>query len=293
MRRFRRLDLCLLLLAGASAIADTSDPQATPEQQLQKLNKDMEELPDAISRASTAEERKQLQARWSQLPLDFLELAERYPKDPVAVEALMQALAHANGTIYPDIRETSPGSRAFALLRRDHLRSEKLGRACQLAIFGFHSGHEAFLRAVLETSPHADVQGLACLSLAQFLTDRLNRLEVLKDQDQPELLERYLRAFGKEFVDKLRAQDREPVTREIEALFARAAEGYSRVPIPVTYYGSGGTVGEKAEAELYQIRNLAIGRPAPEIVGEDQDGKPLKLSDYRGKVVLLDFWYHL
>jgi hypothetical protein len=35
---------------------------------------------------------------------------------------------------------------------------------------------------------------------------------------------------------------------------------------------------------------LAIGQPAPEIVGHDIDGKPLKLSDYRGKVVLLDFW---
>ena len=29
---------------------------------------------------------------------------------------------------------------------------------------------------------------------------------------------------------------------------------------------------------------------APEIVGTDQDGKQLKLSDYRGKVVMLDFW---
>jgi peroxiredoxin len=33
-----------------------------------------------------------------------------------------------------------------------------------------------------------------------------------------------------------------------------------------------------------------IGSLAPEIVGEDIDGKPIRLSDYRGKVVLLDFW---
>jgi hypothetical protein len=31
-------------------------------------------------------------------------------------------------------------------------------------------------------------------------------------------------------------------------------------------------------------------RPAAEIEGEDQDGVVFKLSDYRGKVVLLDFW---
>lgn len=34
----------------------------------------------------------------------------------------------------------------------------------------------------------------------------------------------------------------------------------------------------------------ATGRPAPEIIGKDLDGKPMKLSDFRGKVVMLDFW---
>jgi hypothetical protein len=32
------------------------------------------------------------------------------------------------------------------------------------------------------------------------------------------------------------------------------------------------------------------GNRAPEIAGEDADDNSLKLSDYRGKVVLLDFW---
>jgi hypothetical protein len=35
-----------------------------------------------------------------------------------------------------------------------------------------------------------------------------------------------------------------------------------------------------------------VGQPAPEIEAEDLDGKKFKLSDYRGKVVLLDFWGH-
>ena len=38
------------------------------------------------------------------------------------------------------------------------------------------------------------------------------------------------------------------------------------------------------------IVGLKVGNLAPEIEGEDLDGKKLKLSDYRGKVVLLDFW---
>ena len=47
---------------------------------------------------------------------------------------------------------------------------------------------------------------------------------------------------------------------------------------------------EDARAELDEIRNLAVGKPAPEIIGTDLDGQPFKLSDYRGKVVLLTFW---
>jgi cytochrome oxidase Cu insertion factor (SCO1/SenC/PrrC family) len=35
---------------------------------------------------------------------------------------------------------------------------------------------------------------------------------------------------------------------------------------------------------------VAVGQAAPEIEGEDIDGKSFKLSDYRGKVVMLDFW---
>jgi cytochrome oxidase Cu insertion factor (SCO1/SenC/PrrC family) len=35
---------------------------------------------------------------------------------------------------------------------------------------------------------------------------------------------------------------------------------------------------------------VAVGQPAPEISGEDIEGTPMKLSDFRGKVVMLDFW---
>ncbi len=35
---------------------------------------------------------------------------------------------------------------------------------------------------------------------------------------------------------------------------------------------------------------LSIGKVAPEIEAEDIDGVKFKLSDYRGKVVVLDFW---
>ncbi len=36
--------------------------------------------------------------------------------------------------------------------------------------------------------------------------------------------------------------------------------------------------------------DTSVGARAPEIAGRDLDGVPFKLSEYRGKVVLLDFW---
>ncbi len=42
--------------------------------------------------------------------------------------------------------------------------------------------------------------------------------------------------------------------------------------------------------ELKLAASLSAGKRAPEIQGEDVDGAKFKLSDYRGKVVLIDFW---
>jgi thiol-disulfide isomerase/thioredoxin len=50
------------------------------------------------------------------------------------------------------------------------------------------------------------------------------------------------------------------------------------------------TCGEVAAARLDEMHHVAVGQPAPEIDGVDMEGKPLKLSDYRGKVVALVFW---
>jgi hypothetical protein len=51
-----------------------------------------------------------------------------------------------------------------------------------------------------------------------------------------------------------------------------------------------GTLGAAAERELDEMQTLAVGKVAPDIEGEDVDGVKFKLSDYRGKVVVLDFW---
>lgn len=50
------------------------------------------------------------------------------------------------------------------------------------------------------------------------------------------------------------------------------------------------TSGRHAEGRLFEEEHLQVGCKAPEILGTTLDGKPFKLSDYRGKVVVLEFW---
>lgn len=42
--------------------------------------------------------------------------------------------------------------------------------------------------------------------------------------------------------------------------------------------------------ETLELRSLGIGKIAPDIEGEDLNGVAFKLSDYRGKVVMISFW---
>jgi hypothetical protein len=71
---------------------------------------------------------------------------------------------------------------------------------------------------------------------------------------------------------------------EAEKRFEEVIEKYADVP------HWRGTLGEAAKAQLFEIRDLAVGKTAPDIEGEDVEGHKFKLSEYRGKVVVLDFW---
>jgi hypothetical protein len=281
------LVLVLGLSAGAAEHQDQQRP-ATPAEQYQVLLKEYQGA-SSSGRTLSDEERLQFVGRVyklrNQLALKFVELAEKYPKDPVAVDALMQAVWQVNGTPWPVelAGRDDAQPRALALLQRDHIRSDKLGPVCQRIAFGFCEEYETFLRAVLEKSPHRDVQAQACLGLAHFLSNRLQRLDLI--EERPDLAREFQGLFGEEYLERLQQQDRTRATREAEGLFELAAQKYGDVKMP-----DGGTVGEKARAELFEMRHLVVGKEAPDIEGEDQDGKRFKLSDYRGKVVLLDFW---
>jgi thiol-disulfide isomerase/thioredoxin len=56
----------------------------------------------------------------------------------------------------------------------------------------------------------------------------------------------------------------------------------------VTYQET--TLGEAAKTKLYEMQHLSLGKLAPDVVGEDADGAKFRVSDYRGKVIVLRFW---
>ena len=261
------------------------DRPATPAEQYQAILKDYQKA--AGGGDGTDEGRRKLIARLDQLrpalAQRYLDLAEQHPTDPVAVDALIQAIWVVNNNAFPAGGKGSPGARAMSLLLRDHLRSDKLGPICLRINASFRKEREVFLRTLVEKSPHKDVRGLACLALAQFLNNRMQRLDQIKEQ--PELAREYEARFGKEFLAELQRQDRARVGREVETLLEQAGKEYGDVKIPYE-----GTVAQKVKAELFEFRHLLVGKEAPDIEGVDQDSKRFKLSDYKGQVVLLDFW---
>jgi peroxiredoxin len=90
--------------------------------------------------------------------------------------------------------------------------------------------------------------------------------------------------YGSDYIPKFRKRD--VVKLEAEALEILDQLIAKKVPDELH---PGLSILEYAKTEAYEIRHLTVGKKAPEIVGEDLDGKPMKLSDYRGKVMVLEF----
>jgi len=292
MQRIARGILALMFsLSAVAAEGNGQDTPPTPLEQYQALRRECDRAASSGGAMTDAERMKfigRAYQRRFEFAYKFVELAERYPNDPVALDALIQAVWQVNGTPWPVelVGEDGARAKAFELICRHHLKSDKLGPLCRRVSWGFAKEYETFLRAVAAENPHPTVQAVASLSLGCFLNSRLQRVDLCREQ--PERAKEFAGLFGKEYLADLFRQEHDTVEKEVEAVFERAAEKYGDVKLP-----GGDTVAERAKAELFEIRNLAVGREAPDVEGEDQDGKRFKLSDYRGKVVLLDFWSYV
>jgi uncharacterized protein (TIGR03067 family) len=115
---------------------------------------------------------------------------------------------------------------------------------------------EGYFRTILEKNTHRMVRNRALFALASVVQRG-------GEARQPEA-ERLYHQFITEFKDQPQAYNPDVF---IEKMYLT-----------------------QAQAEIAEIGSRGLGKPAPELEGEDLAGKPLKLSEFRGKVVLLSFW---
>jgi serine/threonine protein kinase/thiol-disulfide isomerase/thioredoxin len=185
----------------------------------------------------------------------FIVLAEEHPKEAAAATALGEVLAiTSSGQLALSFQAKQLRERAFALLERDHLETPAFAKAC--AILGNNPTPEGnrLLKIALEKHKLPEVRGLAGFYLARALAT----------QTTP---------FGQ-------LHDIKPAEEQLELVI----RDYGGLP-----YGTS-TLGEAAKTQLHALRHLKVGRPAEDIIGADLEGRQMKLSDFRGKVVVLDFW---
>ena len=95
-----------------------------------------------------------------------------------------------------------------------------------------------------------------------------------------------LQYYGKDYGQHLKSLTRDRLDKEREQVYQRLLKSFADVRT------ADDTMGDIATKALFRIRHLTIGRVAPEVEGEDIFGEDFKLSDYRGKVVVLSFWGH-
>jgi hypothetical protein len=262
--------LTLLLAAPALWAWDDPKPQKnadkpppekaqTPAEEFKAIQadflKEQREFSAAYSKATPQERQKLQYPEPQKYAKRMMALAEKNPKDAAAGDALAWVVK---------MRADPEAKKALELLLRDHLDSKQLGDVCQSLRYSSSPDTEKNLRSILAKSPHHEVQGQACLAVAQYLKGQGQRAKSPTDATKKQ-------------------------TKEAEDLLERVAKDFADIALYSTRSDSP-KLGTVAKGELFEMRDLVIGKVVPEITGEDIDGHAFKLSEYRGKVVLLDFW---
>jgi hypothetical protein len=241
--------------AFQQALGDNKNPTADDLKKIQETVKE----PDA----------KSYLARGQQL-------LDEGAKDITAFKTIQWMMRNADDT---ETKQTLRG-----LLERYHMDRPEMAELCsQLA-----QDDRDLLDKLARTSPHQEVRGRATYSQADALKSDIQTAGFVSGKT-PEELERMKGWLGAERLAKLQVLDLEKTQAQIEQIYERVLKEY---PDVVLNKGSKRetTLGKQASAGLFEIRNLAVGKTTPEIEGSDLDSVAFKLSDYRGKVVLLDFW---
>lgn len=120
-------------------------------------------------------------------------------------------------------------------------------------------------------------------------------LAIKKKNPDPKVQAEATYSLGKRTLQRFSVYSRTPVPEAERAKVVALAEGYYKEGLDKYASKNIGPAKATIEKDLAALRNapnLQVGKVAPDITGEDIDGTAFKLSDYRGRVILLDFWGH-
>jgi hypothetical protein len=268
-------------------------PPGTPAEQVKQIVARQKQLQDAFWKKNKADKSEVEKERLGDTEYPepdgpaklLLEIAGEHPKDPAAFDALLWV---ARSTPRPPNKPDVPFARARDALMRDFARHPRIGEFCRMLSYEeHHLPSVKFVREVYERHPDPAARAQAGLALASQLRRQAGFAESMRKAKDGMA---WVKAYGEEYAGFLRKADAAALNKEVEAILDRLVGDKELAKVTYERGNKTRTVGEAADAELFELRHLLPGKPAPEIVGEDVDGRSFKLSDYRGKVVLLDFW---
>ena len=271
----------LLMLGCLFVAGQDAKPQSRLDIVRQAQERDSKVYHDALDAAKTDEERQRAIASFHVRVVEnsdaALRIARDHPTDPDALDALTFVIQTARAG--PSDRS----ERAIAMMTRDHVRDARMGKICAYLFMFVHlESAETLIRSVVNENPDPSARGFACHALAGYLTNQARTVRRLNDE--PALRKDYEQSRGKARIDAM-LRDKRPDALEIEAatILERVISEFGAL----TYDKQ--ALAEVASGELFAIRHLKIGQPAPEIEGQDVEGHRFTLNEYRGKVVVLSF----
>ena len=209
----------------------------------------------------------------------LLRIIEKDPKSKASADALVWITRYALGSTEGE----KPFYKALDLLGEHHISLPQMGTVCLDLRRNVKPEVRRFARRVMEHSSSKEARGQALFALGviQKRLAELGRQLALDPSQAPSFKKR----CGAETLRILKETPPEVLRKKALELFARCRKEASDISL----YGRT-TLGKAAQREVFELEHLLPGMVAPEIQGEDIGGQTFKLSDYRGKVVMLDFW---